>query len=177
LNAGTELCIDTGLRSAAGVRALADFAERRESITGMVAALETVDSRDVVAALVQVVGPRRAVFSLDLIEGRPLACGAAFANKSASQIVDEVRRLGVRRWIVLDLTQVGTGGGPAESVLQVCRELRAIEPHAEIIAGGGVRNAGDLRTLARAGCDAALVASALHDAAIARQEFEGLANA
>jgi hypothetical protein len=33
----------------------------------------------------------------------------------------------------------------------------------QIVAGGGVRSAADLRSLSAAGCDAALVASALHD--------------
>jgi phosphoribosylformimino-5-aminoimidazole carboxamide ribotide isomerase len=32
-----------------------------------------------------------------------------------------------------------------------------------IVAGGGVRGVPDLEALANAGCDAALVASALHD--------------
>ncbi|MEX0938592.1 MAG: HisA/HisF-related TIM barrel protein [Pirellulales bacterium] len=177
LNAGMRLCIDAGLRGAADVREMTDFIEKRASITGIVAALESVDSREVVAELVRAVGPQRAVFSLDLANGQPLTSSSAFANRSAPQIVEELRESGIERWIVLDLAQVGTGGGPAESVLQACRELRAIAPHAEIIAGGGVRQVGDLQSLARAGCDAALVASALHEGAITRQEIEGLAGA
>ena len=46
---------------------------------------------------------------------------------------------------------------------RLCRDLRSADPDLQIIAGGGIRSAGDLRSLETAGCDAALVASALHD--------------
>ncbi len=63
--------------------------------------------------------------------------------------------------IVLDLTRVGLGQGAGSESL--CRHLRALASDVEIISGGGVRSLADLRSLAAAGCDAALVASALHD--------------
>jgi phosphoribosylformimino-5-aminoimidazole carboxamide ribotide isomerase len=45
----------------------------------------------------------------------------------------------------------------------LCRALRALDAGLEITVGGGVRSAADLEVLARAGADAALVATALHD--------------
>jgi phosphoribosylformimino-5-aminoimidazole carboxamide ribotide isomerase len=45
----------------------------------------------------------------------------------------------------------------------LCRELRGVYPQLELLTGGGVRNVGDLRQLVASGCDAVLVASALHD--------------
>ena len=52
------------------------------------------------------------------------------------------------------------GNGPDfESIARV----RAAERELTLIAGGGVRGPGDLARLAEAGCDGALVASALHD--------------
>jgi phosphoribosylformimino-5-aminoimidazole carboxamide ribotide isomerase len=63
--------------------------------------------------------------------------------------------------IVLDLAQVGVDAGI--STLELCRHLHDTHPSVEIISGGGVRHVDDLTQLASAGCDAALVASALHD--------------
>jgi phosphoribosylformimino-5-aminoimidazole carboxamide ribotide isomerase len=71
---------------------------------------------------------------------------------------------GVRRLIVLDLARVGTGMGAGTEAL--CRRLRQLDGGLEITAGGGVRGPADLATLAASGCDAALVASALHDGRI-----------
>jgi phosphoribosylformimino-5-aminoimidazole carboxamide ribotide isomerase len=79
--------------------------------------------------------------------------------------------LGVRRMIVLDLARVGVGEGVGTEDL--CRQMRAADQNLEIIAGGGVRGRDDLKRLADAGCDAALVASALHDGRIATDTVLG----
>jgi phosphoribosylformimino-5-aminoimidazole carboxamide ribotide isomerase len=74
--------------------------------------------------------------------------------------------------IVLDLAQVGMGQGVGTEPL--CRALRSLAPELEIIAGGGVRSLADLRSLAAAGCNAALVASALHDGRLTPQDCQTL---
>ncbi len=68
---------------------------------------------------------------------------------------------GVRKMIVLDLARVGSGSGAGS--LDLCRTVRQLWPQVQLISGGGVRSAEDLRTLAVAGCQAALVATSLHD--------------
>jgi uncharacterized protein related to proFAR isomerase len=64
---------------------------------------------------------------------------------------------------VLDLARVGTGMGPDVALIA---ELHAAFPGLELLAGGGVRDDGDLRALAGAGAAGALVATALHRGAI-----------
>ena len=66
---------------------------------------------------------------------------------------------GIRTFIVLDLARVGARAGPET---EPARRLRSHLPEAEIVLGGGVRGADDLRALAVAGYDAALVGTALH---------------
>jgi phosphoribosylformimino-5-aminoimidazole carboxamide ribotide isomerase len=75
--------------------------------------------------------------------------------------------------IVLDLADVGTGGGTR--TLDLCRELKAKHPQIELIAGGGVRNLDDLKRIADAGCSGALVASALHDGRLTRADWDAAA--
>jgi uncharacterized protein related to proFAR isomerase len=72
---------------------------------------------------------------------------------------------------VLDLARVGSGGGPDVALLA---ELHSRLPDVEVLAGGGVRHAGDLRALAGAGAAGALVATALHGGAIGRDELRAL---
>lgn len=64
------------------------------------------------------------------------------------------------RVIVMTLARVGSGAGPDLARL---RAVRAAAPGAEIFAAGGVRDAGDLKALAREGFAGALVATSLHD--------------
>lgn len=90
-----------------------------------------------------------------------LSGGGSWDSLTARQIADVAVQVGFRRLIVLDLASVGVNQGPVSESL--CRELRAAHPEIGLITGGGVRSVVDLQRLARSGCDAALVASALHD--------------
>lgn len=110
------------------------------------------------------------VFSLDLKQGVPLCRASAWSGLSALEIAERAVAAGVRRMIVLDLADVGTGGGTR--TLELIEQLRQRSPHLQIIAGGGVRNVFDLERLAAVGCAGALVASALHDRRLSRQEIE-----
>jgi phosphoribosylformimino-5-aminoimidazole carboxamide ribotide isomerase len=67
---------------------------------------------------------------------------------------------GVTSMIVLELARVGTSAGPDVEMIEAVR--RAV-PLVDLFAGGGVRGPEDLTRLAEAGCDGALVATALHD--------------
>ncbi len=62
--------------------------------------------------------------------------------------------------IAMSLTAVGAREGPDDGLIKQLR-LASVAPM-RIVAAGGVRNAQDLATLAAAGADAVLVATALH---------------
>ena len=69
---------------------------------------------------------------------------------------------------MLDLTRVGSGEGPDVSSIAA---IHAAFPDLALLAGGGVRDAGDLRALADAGAAGALVATALHSGVIGQREL------
>lgn len=76
-----------------------------------------------------------------------------------------------RRLILMTLDAVGSGQG-AEFT-----QLRALIQQAgdrEIYAAGGVRHRQDLEQLSALGCSGALIASALHDQAISRDDIASL---
>jgi phosphoribosylformimino-5-aminoimidazole carboxamide ribotide isomerase len=72
------------------------------------------------------------------------------------------------RIIVMTLAKVGTGSGP--DLVRLDEVLKRTRGH-EIYAAGGVRNGDDLRALAKAGIAGALVATALHDGKITKQDL------
>jgi len=61
--------------------------------------------------------------------------------------------------ILLDVGRVGRGAGVN---LEVLASLRRAMPDACLLAGGGVKDDGDLAALADHGCDGVLIATALH---------------
>ena len=113
------------------------------------------------------------VFSLDMNHGRPLTKDSLWQGLAPTEIAFRVLETGITRMIVLDLADVGTGGGTR--TLELCRELKAKHAQLELIAGGGVRNLDDLKRIADAGCYAALVASALHDGRLTRADIDAAA--
>jgi phosphoribosylformimino-5-aminoimidazole carboxamide ribotide isomerase len=111
------------------------------------------------------------VLSLDLRGGQVLSPDPALAGAAAVDALARLVDAGAREAIVLDLARVGSGEGPDVPLLG---ELRSRFPDVELLAGGGVRHAGDLRALAGAGAAGALVATALHGGAIGPDELRAL---
>lgn len=172
--AGLSILLDAGVGTLARVQQLAAFAVGKSWLRGIIVALEAVrgvgpqlgtdDGLAAAASLAacsRTIGPERAVFSLDLKEGNPLTSVTAWRGLSVERLGQLAVDAGYARLIVLDLARVGGGRGVGSEDL--CRDLRRQHPGIELISGGGVRGVGDLRRLADVGCDAALVASALHD--------------
>ena len=77
-------------------------------------------------------------------------------------------RLGVQRLILLDVSRVGSGTGPG--TVELLRDLRERDAHAQIVCGGGIRGWDQIEMLGRAGCNGVLIATALHTGQIGEGE-------
>lgn len=154
---GCRVLVDAGLRAATDARLVLDA-----GASAVVAGTETLKSIAELRALLAALGPERVVLSLDLRNGRVVGDPAVWGDAdNPAAAVDTAVGYGVRRVIVLDLARVGTGIGVGTESL--CCGLRTSFPEVELIAGGGVRNWQDVERAAKAGADAVLVASGLHD--------------
>jgi phosphoribosylformimino-5-aminoimidazole carboxamide ribotide isomerase len=152
--------IDAGLRSEAEAFTLIDAGADR-----VVVALETMPGFELLQAIVLRLGADRVVFSLDLRGGVPLSISDELRAMAPRELARRAVDAGVETVIVLDLAKVGGSRGVDEAVI---RELRAALPGVDLIAGGGVRDRGDLDRLAAAGANGTLVATAVHRGAIGR---------
>jgi phosphoribosylformimino-5-aminoimidazole carboxamide ribotide isomerase len=131
---------------------------RAAGATRIVIGLETLASRRALDDVCASCDPDEVVLSLDLRNGR-IVTGGAFPPHTAPHIIaTEAAAAGVRTIIVLDVARVGTGGG---CDWQTIASVREAVPSAMLVAGGGVRDANDLKRLAAIGCNGALVATAL----------------
>lgn len=167
LTAGALVWLDAGIGGEDDLPRLSGLSPAR-----VIVALETVRGVDGIGAVVERVGGERVALSLDLRDGAPLARSPELAVLSPLAIARRGVERGVRSLVVIDLARVGMGRGVDEALLG---ELRRALPEVELVAGGGVRGAEDLRRLAAVGVDAALVGSALHDGRVDAATLAALA--
>jgi len=152
---GFDLLVDAGLRNVESAKPVL-----AAGATHVIAGLETWPGPDELAAQCRAVGADRVIFSLDLRHGLPLGDVSSWQTADPLAIAARAVEAGVEELIVLDLAQVGIGGGV--TTIGICRHLRDCYPNLRIVTGGGVRDAADLDVLAGAGVNSVLVASALH---------------
>lgn len=152
---------DSGVCEPVRARALLELGVHR-----VVVGTETLAEADALDGLLP-----EAVLSVDLRDGRTLALDPRLAGLPALDAVARLHRSGLREAIVLDLSRVGSGAGPD---VELIAEIHAAFPDLELLAGGGVRDIGDLRALSDAGAAGALVATALHRGVIGRRELAEL---
>jgi phosphoribosylformimino-5-aminoimidazole carboxamide ribotide isomerase len=167
---GGSLLVDAGTHSADGALELLSL-----GASEVVVGLETLRALADLGAVLNAVGSHRVVFSLDLRMGHPIVHSEAgraggFAADALSLATQAVET-GATCLVVLDLARVGTGRGVDLGLLE---ELRRRFPGIRLLAGGGVRSRQDLDRMRKAGCDGALVASALHDGSITATDVSGL---
>ena len=159
---GCILCVDAGLHTAEQAEPLL-----AAGVVRVVAGLETLAGPQELARLTARCGGS-VIFSLDLKEGRPLGNTTAWGEDVFAIAVQAIA-LGVGSVLVLDLAQVGVGKGTGTE--ELCGRLATAFPHVEVLAGGGVRGVDDLLRLRRVGVRGVLVASALHDGRLSREDL------
>lgn len=149
LDAGSETLDDAR-------RAIALGASR--AVVGM----ETLRGWDALDEICQALGAARTAFSLDLRDGHPVvaATSGIRAGQAPEVIGARAADAGVGSLILLDLARVGSGRGVDCALVS---RVRHAAPDVLLVAGGGIRGQEDIARLSDAGCDAALVATALLD--------------
>jgi HisA/HisF family protein len=163
---GFSLLVDAGLQRSADADPIFEL-----GVDWVVAGLETLQGPKELAHLIERHGSGRILFSLDLRNGRPIAT-PAWPIADPVAIARMAIEAGCRQLIVLDIAGVGVGGGV--STLTLCTQIRQAFPDVILFTGGGVRGIQDLRTLADARIDGALIASALHDGSITPSDLATL---
>ena len=150
---GAPVWVDAGVTTPTAANAVFNA-----GASTVIVGLETLTSLEVLAEISRTIGGRIA-FSVDLRDGLPITLpGAEHSGWSAVAIGKSAAEGGAGTIIVLDLARVGSGRGPD---LESMTAIRQAAPQAALFSGGGVRSAEDVGELARAGCDGALVATAL----------------
>ena len=165
---GMKLWLDAGIGDLAAAQQLRGDLQAAQIAADLVVGLESLADSEALGEITAALGPSNLLFSLDLKAGQPLTRIPTWQALPPQTVAQHALEADIRRIILLDLADVGTGRGT--STLSLCRELLAAHPHLGLTLGGGVRSVADLRALSAAGANAALVASALHDGRLTRDD-------
>jgi phosphoribosylformimino-5-aminoimidazole carboxamide ribotide isomerase len=158
---GEGLIVDGGVTTPRAAEALI-----RSGASMLAVGLETLRGFTELRSIVKAVGGERVIFSLDLLDGRPIQRRTGRVASEEAVVIELAARAadaGVAAVLVLDLAQVGTETGPRHlELIDGLKRLLGVP----VYAGGGVRSTDDLELLEQVGCDAVLVGSAIHNGTI-----------
>lgn len=162
---GFDLMVDTGVGDVLAVQEFQNAEHGAELIVGLESCESPEDLRQMLKLCPDL------IFSLDLVRGHPKRSSNQRGwNDEPTRIVKQISELRAKSILVLDLADVGMGTGGSTGAL--CRFIRHASPSMRIIAGGGVRFREDLSQFREHGVDEVLVASALHDRRLSREDLE-----
>ncbi|MFM7150357.1 MAG: HisA/HisF-related TIM barrel protein, partial [Gemmataceae bacterium] len=153
---GIDLWIDAGVK-------MSDDANPISKIGTVVAGLETLVGPDELEKLQRKLC-NKLVFSLDHRQGIPLGWG-----RSTFDVACQAVTLGIRNILLLDLARVGSGEGTGTEDL--CRLLLREIPDLHLSVGGGVCSVEEINRLRDIGVEEVLIASALHNGSITREDL------
>jgi len=160
---GTGLLVDAGIATVTAAREVL-----KHGATTVVVGLETLGTFSDLKRIVAAVGGERVLFSLDLMNGLPVRRRTgtiATAEAVGLELGARAAEAGVAGIVVLDLAAVGNEAGPRSlGLVSGIKRLIGVT----VYSGGGVRSQEDLDALEEAGCDGALVGTALHSGAVGR---------
>ncbi|NMC06880.1 MAG: hypothetical protein GYA24_16800 [Candidatus Lokiarchaeota archaeon] len=158
-----EIMIDAGITTIAGFRKVV--------ATGFKKVILGTESIPTISMLSSIIAHHEnaTIVSLDVKDGTVLSPVAELAGSPVRDAFKVIENLAPSAIIFLDLSGVGARTG----INPLAREL-ASEARVPLYLGGGVRSARDLREARVAGFAGVLVATALQDGSISRDEIASL---
>ena len=160
---GLTFWLDAGLRSLQQLRELSS-----RGIHRIVIGLETWSGlKDLKLGLMEC--KANIMFSLDMKGGQLLNQSGIWDGLTPDELVLQLSQTELKELFLLDLATVGTGKGlPTISLL---RQAKSLKNDWSITTGGGVHTLRDLIHLKESGADGCVLASALHDGSISREQL------
>ena len=116
--------------------------------------------------------PARVVAAIDVADGEALGDGWSGQGVGLHTVLEGLRANKVERMLVTSISRDGTMAGPDVTLIE---KVRALAPDMSLIASGGVGDLIDLRTLADAGCEAAIVGRAIYEKRFTLEEARAIA--
>jgi len=150
--AGIPFQVGGGIRDAATARSALDMGAARV-VLGTAAVWNP-------QILSEVGNPERVMAAVDVAGGEARGEGWEEKGLSLEDVLAGLQTNCVNRMLVTSISRDGTMAGPDLTLIQRVKQLA---PEMALIASGGVGELSDLRKLADAGCEAAIVGRAIYE--------------
>lgn len=158
-----ELLVDAGIHNVMQARRLLDAGVKK-----VVIASESLASLNAASGLLAALGAERALLSLDLKAQVILWREPSTESRDPGVAALRLLSLGFREAILLEMDRIGTGGGADAELLG---RVTTAAPDVRFIVGGGIASVAELVLLQRAGASGVLLATALHNGTITREDL------
>jgi phosphoribosylformimino-5-aminoimidazole carboxamide ribotide isomerase len=149
----TKTMVDIGVNNLDDARKCAGIADT------VIVGTETASVEVIEKAAIQF--PGRINVSIDMKNGKVLTKDQK-TEMRPEELIRSLNGLDIKDIIILDIGKVGTSAGIDKDFL---KKMAGLSTHS-IIAGGGIKDLGDIEALKESGIDGALVATAVHNGKI-----------
>lgn len=158
-----SLWVDAGIDRVAAAQDLL-----RAGAARVIVCSEAIPDRETLNAVAAAIAPEQRLFSIDLVNGRVRSRWPSLDSLDPLAALEMLAEQGWSHFIVLELSRVGTGTGPAWQLLETASRRF---PNLSLTAGAGVHSARDLERLTKLNIAGVLLATSLHRGWITGKEL------
>lgn len=154
-----------------GIKKLEDVTKFSSlGIENLILGLETLEDKEIILKSIRSDFFKKVYVSIDMYSEKIITGIEEYQKISISNVLNDLRDLGVSKIILLDLKRVGSkeGGIPV-----LYKEIRRIF-EGEILVGGGIKNINDILKYHQFGFSGVLIGTALYDGTINLEEIAQL---
>lgn len=108
------------------------------------------------------------IISIDLKDKKLIHHLEKWENYNISEVIAQIKKIGFKKFIILDLASVGTTRGISDYIIELKKEF----PDLEFITGGGVKDYRDIKVLKKLNFTGVLIATAFHNGSLGRKEVK-----
>lgn len=131
-------------------------------IKKLILGLETINGYNVINEGLRILGKYKLIVSLDMFKGKIISKIKDLRNQNPINVVNKLKRFGVKELILLDLFRVGQKiGGIPPVYLKILKNFKGA-----VLVGGGIKDLVDLTSYYNNKFSGVLIATALYDGSI-----------
>ena len=131
-------------------------------IKKLILGLETINGYNVINEGLRILGKYKLIVSLDMFKGKIISKIKDLRNQNPINVVNKLKRFGVKELILLDLFRVGQKiGGIPPVYLKILKNFKGA-----VLVGGGIKDLVDLTRYYNNKFSGVLIATALYDGSI-----------
>ena len=152
-----DVIVDPGIKDKEDLLKYSEY-----KIKKLILGLESINDYNVINEGVRILGKYKLIVSLDMFKGKIISKIKDLRNQNPINVVNKLKRFGVKELILLDLFRVGQKiGGIPQIYLKILKNFKG-----SVLVGGGIKDLMDLTSYNNNKFSGVLIATALYDGSI-----------